>query len=333
MKDLSEVKQKLIKDLIKNKKFHQLEFEVNSLLLEKRSSFLLNLLGVSKISKIPTSKKDLNESLDLFKEAYLKDKTLIDALFNYAEISIRLLKYGESKDLLIEYLNKKEYDYKATLALARIHFYLGNMDECLDNYKKIIDNNEANSKLWSAFIFTTNYTYKYNQKDLIEPEVGVISASSANQEVLSKRLGFYSDCVIPHFDHAVEKMGGWTMSAEKDSPLCKLKAKEKKYYPTYYNQVSSNNYPSTSYPYVIQKKRKGYRICLTAAGMKMGCAKNKKEDDFSYAVGFVSDNTLPSKSLLFRGKYGEILSFIYIEANSSEEIYVNLSKTRFQSAK
>ena len=28
MKDLSEAKQKLIKDLIKNKKFHQLEFEI-----------------------------------------------------------------------------------------------------------------------------------------------------------------------------------------------------------------------------------------------------------------------------------------------------------------
>ena len=167
MNDLSEVKQKLIKDLLKNKKFHQLEFEVNSLLSEKRSPFLLNLLGVSKISKVPTSKKDLNESLDLFKEAYLKDRTLIDALFNYAEISIRLLKYDEAKDLLIEYLSKKKYDYKATLALARIHFYLGNMDECLVNYKKIIDNNEANSKLWSAFLFTTNYTYKYSQKDYL----------------------------------------------------------------------------------------------------------------------------------------------------------------------
>ena len=139
MKDLSEAKQELIKDLFKNRKFHKLEFELNSLLLEKRSPFLINLLGISKISKIPTSKKDLNESFDLFKEAYLKDKTLVDALFNYAEISIRLLKYGEAKDLLIEYLNKKKYDYKATLALARIHFYLGNMDECLVNYKKIID--------------------------------------------------------------------------------------------------------------------------------------------------------------------------------------------------
>ena len=167
MKDLSEAKQELIKSLVKEKKFHQLEFEVNSLLLEKRSPFLLNLLGVSKISKVPTSKKDLNESLDLFKEAYLKDRTLIDALFNYAEISIRLLKYDEAKDLLIEYLSKKKYDYKATLALARIHFYLGNMDDCLLNYKKIIDNNEANSKLWSAFLFTTNYTYKYSQKDYL----------------------------------------------------------------------------------------------------------------------------------------------------------------------
>ena len=92
MKDLSEEKQKLIKDLIKNKKFHQLEFEVNSLLLDRRSSFLLNLLGVCKISKIPTSKKELNESLDLFKEAYLKDKTSTDALFNYAEISTRLFR-------------------------------------------------------------------------------------------------------------------------------------------------------------------------------------------------------------------------------------------------
>ena len=167
MKDLSEAKQELIKSLVKNKKFHQLEFEVNSLLLEKRSPFLLNLLGVSKISKVPTSKEDLNESLDLFKEAYLKDRTLIDALFNYAEISIRLLKYDEAKDLLIEYLSKKKYDYKATLALARIHFYLGNMNDCLINYKKIIDNNEANSKLWSAFLFTTNYTYKYSQKDYL----------------------------------------------------------------------------------------------------------------------------------------------------------------------
>ena len=167
MKDLSEAKQELVKSLVKNKKFHQLEFEVNLLLLEKRSPFLLNLLGVSKISKVPTSKKDLNESLDLFKEAYLKDRTLTDALFNYAEISIRLLKYDEAKDLLIEYLSKKKYDYKATLALARIHFYLGNMDDCLLNYKKIIDNNEANSKLWSAFLFTTNYTYKYSQKDYL----------------------------------------------------------------------------------------------------------------------------------------------------------------------
>ena len=69
MKDLSEAKQELVKSLVKNKKFHQLEFEVNSLLLEKRLPFLLNLLGVSKISKVPTSKTDLNESLDLFKEA------------------------------------------------------------------------------------------------------------------------------------------------------------------------------------------------------------------------------------------------------------------------
>ena len=167
MKDLSEAKQKLIKELVKNKKFHQLEFEVNSLLLEKRSSFLLNLLGVCKISKISTSKKDLNESLDLFKEAYTQDKNLIDALFNYAEIGIRLFKYIEAKDLLTEYLNTKKYDYKANLALGKIHFYLGNMNDCLDNYKKIIDNNEANSKMWAAFIFTTNYTYKYNQKEYL----------------------------------------------------------------------------------------------------------------------------------------------------------------------
>ncbi len=190
MKDLSEVKQKLIKDLVKNKKFHQLEFEIKSLLLEKRSSFLLNLLGVSKISKIPTSKKDLNESLDLFKEAYLKNKTLTDALFNYAEISIRLLKYDEAKNLLIEYLNKKNYDYKATLALARIHFYLGNMDECLSNYKKIIDNNEANSKLWSAFIFTTNYTYKYDQKDYLN-----------FCYKYSEKLEKFDDKILKHFQY------------------------------------------------------------------------------------------------------------------------------------
>ena len=209
MKDLSEAKQELIKDLFKNRKFHKLEFELNSLLLEKRSPFLINLLGISKISKIPTSKKDLNESFDLFKEAYLKDKTLVDALFNYAEISIRLLKYGEAKDLLIEYLNKKKYDYKATLALARIHFYLGNMDECLVNYKKIIDNNEANSKLWSAFLFTTNYTYKYNQKDylnfchkysekLVKIDEKILKKFQYNINPKKVRLGFFSADLRTH---------------------------------------------------------------------------------------------------------------------------------------
>ena len=41
------------------------------------------------------------------------------------------------------------------------------MNECLINYKKIIDHNEANLNILAAFLFTTNYTYKYNQKEYL----------------------------------------------------------------------------------------------------------------------------------------------------------------------
>lgn len=209
MKDLSEADQKTIKDLVKNRKFHKLEFEVQKLLLEKKNSFLLNLLGVCKISKIPTSQKDLREALQLFKEAYLKDETLIDALFNYAEIGIRLLNYNEVKNLLIKYLNDKGYNYKANLALARINFYLGNMDECLLNYKKIIDNNDADIKLWPSFIFTTNYTYKYNHKDylnfckkysekLLKFDDNIISKFQYEIRPKKIRVGFFSADLREH---------------------------------------------------------------------------------------------------------------------------------------
>ncbi|SVD16902.1 uncharacterized protein METZ01_LOCUS369756, partial [marine metagenome] len=93
---------------------------------------------------------------------------------------------------------------------------------------------------------------KYKQQNLTEPQIDVISASYRNEEVLIRNTGFYSDCVIPHFDNSVEKMGGWTILIQKDSPVCKLKAKDKSFYPTYYNQISSNDVAPSSFPYVLQ---------------------------------------------------------------------------------
>jgi len=88
-----EQKNKLIK-LFEEKKFNDLEFEIESISnFKDRSAFLANMLGVVKLRNPAVTEKDFEEARKLFKDSYEKDPNYIDALCNLGHVSLKLRNY------------------------------------------------------------------------------------------------------------------------------------------------------------------------------------------------------------------------------------------------
>ena len=117
MDKLKEKTKSYLLPLIKNKNFEKIEELILSLNDdEKNNTFLLNLLGVSKLSKKSLNreeaKKEALEAQNLFKIAYKKDNFFLDALFNYAETCLKTLVYEDVLELLTKHLKKVSYDFR-----------------------------------------------------------------------------------------------------------------------------------------------------------------------------------------------------------------------------
>jgi protein O-GlcNAc transferase len=171
MESLSKEQQEIIIKLVKEKNFSVLEFELEQIIGKNNTSFLINLLGVSKLSKNLSSKEDAIEARKLFKKSYEKDKNFKDALLNYARVSVRLMEDSEHIIQALEYLEeynlKNKYDPTVLLLTADLNFYLSNANESLLNYKKVIENNDANPRNWINFLYTTQYTNQVSQESYI----------------------------------------------------------------------------------------------------------------------------------------------------------------------
>ena len=95
-----------LQQLYNNKKFAELELEIEFISdFKTRSAFLSNLLGVVKLKKISKKDKDWSEARELFLDAHNKDPNYIDALCNYAHISVKLRDYEIAYKKLIERKN------------------------------------------------------------------------------------------------------------------------------------------------------------------------------------------------------------------------------------
>ncbi len=100
---LSKEQKTKLQKLYLEKKFSELEFEIESISnLKTRPAFLANLLGVVRLKKNYITDKDWIDSKELFLEAINKDPEDIDALCNYANTSIKLRDYTDALKKLIE---------------------------------------------------------------------------------------------------------------------------------------------------------------------------------------------------------------------------------------
>ena len=114
---------------------------------EQASPFILNLLGVCKISKKvknkETASNEAKEAQELFTKAYQSDRSFKDALYNLAEISLKTFNFDEVLIFLNNHLEKVNYDFKTVFFLARINFNLGEIEKAIYYYNKIIEKKEA----------------------------------------------------------------------------------------------------------------------------------------------------------------------------------------------
>ena len=77
----------------------------------------------------------------MFLDAHTKDTNYIDALCNYAHISVKFRDYDRARKILLE-KKKSGYNAKIYEALARIYFLKGDIDRRSKTFKEIDQNNE-----------------------------------------------------------------------------------------------------------------------------------------------------------------------------------------------
>ena len=163
---LSQAQKTKIINLFENGKFTELEFEIESISnFKDRSPFLANMLGVIKLKKPSANQSDLEEARKLFKDSYEKDPNYIDAMCNLGHVSVRLRNYEYIFKELKRYVKNKDYNKKIYETLGRIFFFNGDVDEALQLYKKMIDNNDTSADASANFLTSLNYSSKFSQEE------------------------------------------------------------------------------------------------------------------------------------------------------------------------
>jgi len=171
---------------------------------------------------------------------------------------------------------------------------------------------------------------KYIQTSSVKPLIGDISSSSLGNPILSTKTGYFSDCITPIFDFKKNKWGG-KYNIYKNKSACKIqKSKKQIFYTTHFN-VFFDGKPPMKFNYELKNKKKRgeveYSFCLNYPQLIGACASKKKEEDFNFGIGFVSDKSLPKTEIIFSKKSGDILLFKVAKNNIIEDIVLQLTKS------
>ncbi len=185
-----EVKGK-IKSLYLEKKHDELvNFIEKSTVAQNRPSALINILAISYHSKKNPTSDDFHQSLNLFEEAYLKEKDTINGLnaiknliitgIKICRVSKEFIKYLlKAKDLYLEaesnFNNKEEFLQSGILLFT----YLLEKKKLREITNKILKGNIESNDLRGQATFLTNYFFDWSQEY-------IINISKQNSDYYSK---------------------------------------------------------------------------------------------------------------------------------------------------
>ncbi len=153
-----------LKLLYQEKKFSQLIYKINVNFGENAPAGILNLLGAAKLL-VAISDEEILSARQTFKDAYLKDKSLSEALYNYINLSTDVDDMDEALLLGEEYEKNFGYEKKVFHSLARLHRNLGNLRKSYEYYETLINKSDAPKKAWCSFLMTLNYENYISKED------------------------------------------------------------------------------------------------------------------------------------------------------------------------
>ena len=185
-----------LQKLYTEKKYTELEFEIESISSFKdRSAFLANLLGVTKLKKDSKTDKDWNDAKELFLDAHNKNPNDIDALCNYANISLRQRDYRIALNKLLE-RKRSGYHYKINEVLSRIYSFESRIDQAVKLYKENEKNGDLNKLSAAQFLSSLNYLGDFSQKEYLSYCKKINENFQITKEELDKLIDFSFDTNI-----------------------------------------------------------------------------------------------------------------------------------------
>ena len=166
--DLNQDQRLKLKTLFEKKKYSKFETEIEKLgSLENLPLFLIMGYAGSKVLNPDSKKDDYLKSTILFEKIYSKDKSNLEALYNLIVSSIK----AETSTYVLPHLNKRyknnRSDLKVIEGLARIHFFLCNMDLSVKFFRELVELNPISEidggRL--TYLASMNYPSEVNQQD------------------------------------------------------------------------------------------------------------------------------------------------------------------------
>ena len=205
---LSEEQKQKLQKLYSQKKYLELELEVESISdFKSRSSFLANLLGVVKLKKTVKKEQDWIDARELFLDSYNKAPDYYDALCNYAHVCVKLRDYSHAFKELLE-KKKKGYSPKINEALARIYFFEGEIDKEVELFKENEKNDHLTPATASHLLTSMNYSSNFDQQEYLDYCRKIDKKFSFSKNELNKlnkynldddlRIGFISPDLKEH---------------------------------------------------------------------------------------------------------------------------------------
>ena len=169
MSDLNlDLKKKLL-NLYNEKKYSELEFEIELLgNPESQSIPVIMTYAASKTLNPMSKKEDYVEAAYFFEKIYNKDKNNLEALYNLIIVSIKSKEFKYVLDHLIVRLNKNKEDIKVLEGLFKIYSILGNIPKALNYGEQLISINPKDLNTWEGILSSFHYTSNRSQEEYLK---------------------------------------------------------------------------------------------------------------------------------------------------------------------
>ena len=166
MSDLNvDLKKKLL-DLYNNKRFSEIEFELELLGdLEKQSPSTMMTYAVAKTLNLKSKKEDYEKAAYYFEKVYILNKNNLDALYNLIIVSTKSRAYDYVMPHLIERYRIEKKDQKVIWGLSKINFMLGNISESFYYLSKLIKINPNYPDAFTEYLLISNYISSISQEE------------------------------------------------------------------------------------------------------------------------------------------------------------------------